>query len=91
MSLVLTAVSANTDVNDDAVCLVYTKQSGRIREGVGSYSAQISADGRYVVFTSNASNLEAADIHGSCDIHKDLFLAEELYPGILSPMLNRLN
>ena len=77
MSLVLTTVSANTEIDDDAVRLVYTEPSGRIREGVGTYSAQISADGRYVVFTSNASNLVAGDTNGTTDIfRKDLETGE---------------
>jgi Ca2+-binding RTX toxin-like protein len=45
--------------------------------GAGSIDAQLSSDGRYVVFTSSANNLVADDTNGRLDIFvKDLQTAE---------------
>ena len=42
--------------------------SGGAQGNNASYSPSISADGRYVAFTSNASNLVAGDTNGTADI-----------------------
>jgi Tol biopolymer transport system component len=42
--------------------------AGNAALGGGSYRSEVSADGRYVVFTSDATNLVAGDTNGAPDI-----------------------
>ncbi|NIX76630.1 hypothetical protein HB375_08380, partial [Microvirga sp. c23x22] len=47
--------------------------SGAVQANGSSYEAQLSADGRFMVFTSSASNLARGDTNGTYDIfYKDL-------------------
>jgi Ca2+-binding RTX toxin-like protein len=60
------------DLQSGAIQRVSTDAAG-VQGNNGSFNAQFSADGRYVVFRSGASNLVAGDINGARDIFvKDL-------------------
>jgi Tol biopolymer transport system component len=60
------------DLQSGAIQRVSTDAAGAQGNG-GSYNAQFSADGRYVVFESGASNLVAGDSNGMRDVFvKDL-------------------
>ena len=50
--------------------LVSVGLNGNSGQGGGSYSPIISADGRYVVFASGATNLVAGDTNGAVDIFR---------------------
>ena len=68
------------DTNDDGDIFVHDRQTGTTERvnvatggaqsvsGYGSYGAAISADGRYVAFASNQSDLVANDTNGSTDV-----------------------
>ncbi len=61
------------DLDTGAIVRVSTDASGNEGTGGDSYVPQISADGRYVVFYSDANNLVAGDTNGSLDVfRKDL-------------------
>jgi Tol biopolymer transport system component len=60
------------DLNTKAITLLSTAADGTQGNG-RSYDAQFSADGHFVMFTSNATNLVAGDTNGVSDIFlKDL-------------------
>ncbi|MBM6579823.1 PD40 domain-containing protein [Microvirga sp. BT689] len=60
----------------EIVC-VSTTATGAAATGGGSSDAQVSADGRYVVFESSATNLVTGDTNGASDIfRKDLITGE---------------
>jgi len=44
-----------------------------------SYSPSISADGRYVAFTSRASNLVSGDTNNSCGYHPDYYNCPDIF------------
>jgi Ca2+-binding RTX toxin-like protein len=61
------------DLLTGVTTLVSTASDGTQANGYSSAVAAISADGRYVTFESNASNLVAGDTNGSFDVFlKDL-------------------
>jgi Ca2+-binding RTX toxin-like protein len=61
------------DLATGAISRVSTTAAGAQAEAASSYNAQISADGRFVVFESEASNLVAGDTNNQRDIFlKDL-------------------
>ncbi|NIX75885.1 PD40 domain-containing protein [Microvirga terricola] len=66
------------DLTTGEIVLVSTAGDAAHTQGNGdSRSAQISADGRYVVFVSDANNLVAGDTNGVSDIfRKDLVTGE---------------
>jgi Ca2+-binding RTX toxin-like protein len=66
------------DLTTGAVVRVSTASDATQGNG-GSYTAQISADGRYVVFSSDADNLVAGDTNGARDVfRKDLATGETI-------------
>jgi Tol biopolymer transport system component len=65
-SFVLVALAAGR-VDADVTKLVSVSSSGAQAQG-DSYAPALSADGRYVAFYSNASNLVPGDIHASADV-----------------------
>ncbi|MGM9488828.1 hypothetical protein [Ideonella sp. YS5] len=67
------------DLQTGIVTRVSTTSAGKqaVSTGYGSISPVISADGRYVVFRSDATNLVAGDTNGAGDIfRKDLVTGE---------------
>ncbi|MBZ6075417.1 hypothetical protein [Microvirga puerhi] len=66
------------DLTDGTVVRASTSTTG-VQANANSGGCQISADGRYVVFWSNANNLVAGDTNGIADIfRKDLATGELL-------------
>lgn len=47
---------------------ISVSSTGRQGNGISAYSAAVSADGRYVAFTSDASNLVPGDTNGVTDV-----------------------
>ena len=72
------------DLLNGAIVRVDTTAAGAAGNSIG-YSPSISADGRYVAFVSNASNLLAGDANGARDV-----FVKDLYTGELR-MVNTLN
>ncbi len=66
------------DTNDTIDAFVYDRRTRRVvrvsvagdgaQANAGSYSGEISADGRHVTFLSDASNLVAGDTNGTSDV-----------------------
>jgi RHS repeat-associated protein len=56
------------DLQTGTTTLISKSLSGTTGGNGGSFDANISADGRYVVFSSHASNLVAGDTNGVADI-----------------------
>jgi len=57
---------------DDTLVLASTNASGKLANG-DSYNAAVSSNGRYVVFTSKATNLADADFTSNADVYlKDM-------------------
>ncbi|MBB3017927.1 Ca2+-binding RTX toxin-like protein [Microvirga lupini] len=56
------------DLVTGAITRISTTATGEQAEGNGSFNAQISADGHFVVFTSQAGNLVPGDTNGENDI-----------------------
>ena len=85
--IVYTSISKNLGSNDFWGIFLYDRQTGSIApisinsNGIqandGSFNPAISANGRYVVFSSRASNLVAGDTNGG----QDIFL-HDTYNGI---------
>jgi Tol biopolymer transport system component len=56
------------DLQSGSVSLASTASDGTPGNDWSDYTPSLSADGRYVAFLSNASNLVAADTNGSADV-----------------------
>ncbi|MBF0185877.1 MAG: DUF4347 domain-containing protein, partial [Magnetococcales bacterium] len=65
-----------SDIKTGTLSIVSLDSSGN-QGNAGSIASAINADGRYVVFESDASNLTAGDINGS----RDVFLRRIFMPG----------
>jgi len=68
------------DTNGRADVFVYDRQTGTtvrvsvgtggVQGNLGSFTPSLSADGRYVAFTSRANNLVAGDVNGTGDVFR---------------------
>ncbi len=58
------------DLAANSNILVSMGLNGNIARGGGSYNPVLSADGRYVTFTSGATNLVAGDINATVDVFR---------------------
>ena len=69
MPLTLNVLSVNRPNGDQLITRISTAANGE-QANKGSYNAQLSADGHYVVFTSYAGNLVAGAVSGNGDIFR---------------------
>ena len=69
MPLTLNVLSVNRPNGDQLITRISTAANGE-QANKGSYNAQVSADGHYVVFRSYAANLAAGAVNGNGDIFR---------------------
>ena len=80
------------DLTANSNLLVSVGLDGNSGLGGGSYNPVISADGRYVVFLSSATNLVADDIYGTVDVfRRDLQTGTTELVSLIPPNFNSIN
>jgi Tol biopolymer transport system component len=80
------------DLMANSNILVSVGLNGNSGRGGGSYSPVISADGRYVVFLSGATNLVAGDINGAVDVfRRDLQLGTTALVSLILTSVNSIS